>query len=267
MSTKSGLRGAGSLVVALVLGLGSKRAEASEASLAALVQRADHVLRGQTTAAILGMHVHTARYDRSYDIVYWSDDRGGTTRALIKVLGPARWRGHGTLKVGGSLSLYDPSSDRVTVLSGSMLGDSWMGSHFTNDDLVKETDLARDYRTSELKRWTAAAGGKDATFYSVLLEPTPRAPVAWNHQVLELYVQGGAVVPVREEFYRKKDKGEPARTLTFEDVKEMDGRTVPTRLVMHVAEPPGEYTELTYKKLKFDADVPAAKFSEQELRR
>jgi len=255
------------LVFALVPGLGGGVARAAEPPLVDLVRRADHVLRGQTTAAILTMHVHTTSYDRSYDVVYWGDERGGTRRALIKILGPARWRGHGTLKVGGSLSLYDPSSDRVTLLSGSMLGDSWMGSHFSNDDLVKETELGRDYVVKELEHWQAPAGGSDATFYRVLLEPTPRAPVAWDHQVLELYVQGATVVPVREEYYRKRDKAVPARTLTFEAVKDLGGRTVPTRLVMHVAESPGEYTELVYGKLKFDADVPVAKFSEQELRR
>jgi len=255
------------LLFTLAASVGGQPARAAEPPLVDLVRRADHVLRGQTMAAILTMHVHTKSYDRSYDLVYWSDDRGGTRRALIKILGPARWRGHGTLKVGGSLSVYDPSSDRVTVLSGSMLGDSWMGSHFTNDDLVKETDLGRDYVVKELKHWSASAGGKEATFYRVLLEPTPRAPVAWDHQVLELYVQGAAVVPVREEYYRKRDKGAPSRTLTFDTVKVMDGHLVPTRLLVRVAESPGEYTELVYGKLKFDADVPAAKFSEQELRR
>lgn len=265
MATKTGRHPWVSL--ALALGLWSGAARAAEPSLVDLVRRADHVLRGQTTAAILTMHVHTKSYDRGYDIVYWGDERGGTTRALIKVLGPARWRGHGTLKVGRSLSLYDPSSDRVTVLSGSMLGDSWMGSHFANDDLVKETDLARDYAVKELKRWSAPAGGKDATFYRVLLEPTPRAPVAWDHQVLELYAQGAAAVPVREEYYRKKDTAEPARVLTFDAVKDVDGRSVPTRLVMRVADAPGEYTELVYDKVKFDTDVPASKFTEQALRR
>jgi hypothetical protein len=264
MTTNQGFRTCIAFAVALAAGAAAPRVRAEE--LVDLVRRADHALRGQTTAAILKMHVHTKGFDRSYDIVYWGDERG-KSRALIKVLGPARWRGHGTLKVGSSLSLYDPSSDRVTVLSGSMLGDNWMGSHFTNDDLVKETDLGRDYTVRELKHWTAPIAGKDATFYRVRLDPTPRAPVAWDHQVFELYAQGSAVVPVSEEFYKKKDQPAPTRTLSFDAVKDMGGRIVPTRLVMRVAEPPGEYTELVYDKLKFDADVPAGKFNEQALRR
>jgi hypothetical protein len=252
---------------AAMLFLAPLPARAAGPTLTELVHKADHVLRGKTTAAVVAMHIHTASYDRSYSMVYWGDDRGGKSRALIKILGPARWRGHGTLKVGGRLSLYDPSTDRVTVLSSSMLGDNWMGSHFTNDDLVKETDLARDYHAQELKHWTAEIDGKDATFYRVELDPTPQAPVAWHHIVVELYTQGDAVIPTRDEYYRRAKQTTPTRVMTFSDVKTIDGRQLPTKLVMHVADKPGEYTELVYKKLRFDGNVPASKFTEQALRK
>jgi uncharacterized protein with von Willebrand factor type A (vWA) domain len=237
------------------------RAHAAD-KLTDLIHRADHVLRGKTTAALLKMHVHTKSYDRSYSMVYWADERGGKDRALIKVLGPARWRGHGTLKVENRLSLYDPSSDRVTVLSSSMLGDNWMGSHFTNDDLVKETDLAKDYRPHLLKTWTKGS----ARYYRVRLNPTPQAPVAWDHITVELYQEGSNVIPTRQEYFRRAKQKHPTRTMTLREVKEMGGRMLPTKLVMRVAAKPGEYTSLSYEKLKFDANVPSSKFTEQALR-
>lgn len=242
-------------------------AQAAEPSLSSLIHEADHVLRGKTTAALLDMHIHTKSYDRSYAMVYWGDEQGGHNRTLIKIVGPARWRGHGTLKVDGRLSLYDPSSDRVTVLSSSMVGDNWMGSHFTNDDLVRETELARDYRARELRRWQGEVAGKSATFYRVWLDPTPQAPVAWNHLVLEFYSQSGAVIPTREEYFRRAQQAAPTRVMTFSEVKPMAERDVPTRLRIEVAAQPGEFTELTYKTLRFDAAVPASKFTEQALRR
>ncbi len=251
---------------ALVFGVGSP-ARAATPLPSSLVQRADGVLRGKTTAALLEMHIHTKSQDRTYTLSYWGDDRGGTSRALIKILGPARFRGHGTLKVGGRLSLYDPSTDGITVLSGSMLGDGWMGSHFTNDDLVKETDLARDYHSRELKTWAANVDGKPVTFHRIQLEPTPQAPVAWNHIVFELFTRDDVVIPTREDFYRRATDAAPDRVLSFEDLKQMGGRLVPTRLTMRPANAPGEYTELIYKEVRFDADVPASKFSDQALRR
>jgi hypothetical protein len=260
------VRGWALAVVALFVALAVAAPASAAKSITELVHRADHVLRGKTTAALLTMHVHTKSYDRTYSMVYWGDERSSKSRALIKVLGPARWRGHGTLKIGGRLSLYDPSSDRVTVLSSSMLGDNWMGSHFTNDDLVKETDLAKDYVAHMEKTWVANADGKPARYYRVKLDPTPRAPVAWNHITVQLYEQGSHVIPTREEYYRRAGQKTPTRTLTMSDVKDMGGRLVPTKLVMHVAAKPGEYTELSYKKVRFDANVPASKFTEQALR-
>ena len=228
-----------------------------------LVHRADHVLRGKTTAALMKMRVHTKSFDRSYSMVYWADDHGSKNRALVKILGPARWRGHGTLKVGGRLSLYDPSADRVTVLSSSMLGDSWMGSHFTNDDLVKETDLEKDYRSTLEKTWTKGS----ARYYRVLLRPTPKAPVSWDRIVVTLYQDGDDVIPTGQEYFKKAKQTKPSRVMTFSDVKEMGGRRVPTKLLMRVTAKPGEYTELRYEKVKFDSKVPGEKFTEQALRK
>ena len=264
LTTRTTARGVG-IAAATALLLFTLPASAGK-SISQLVHRADHILRGNTTAALLKMHVHTSSYDRSYDMVYWGDERGGTSRGLVKVLGPARWRGNGTLKVGGRLSLYDPRSDRVTVLSSTMLGDNWMGSHFTNDDLVKETDLAKDYRPHLDKSWEADANGSPAHYYRIRLDPKPTAPVAWNHITIELYEQGASLIPTVEEYYRRVGEKRPTRTLTMTDVKEMGGRKVPTTLTMRVAAKPGEYTSLIYEKVRFDADVPGSKFTEQALR-
>ena len=228
-------------------------------SLTDLVHRADRVLRGKTSATVLKMQVHTAAYDRTYEMVSWEDERGD---ALVKILGPALWRGFGTLKLTNRLSMYDPGADRITVLSSSMLGQSWMGSHFSNDDLVKETDLARDYTARELKSYKGENG---ATFHEVELTPKPTAPVSWDHIVYRLYTDGKNVIPVEEQFFRRA--GQPAtRTLTLTDVGEIGGRLAPRVLTMTVADKPGEYTKLTYEKARFDAPIPAEKFSDQALR-
>jgi hypothetical protein len=232
-----------------------------------LVHRADFVLRGKTTAAVVHMDIHKPSYDRSYSMLYWDDSRGNADRVLVKILGPAQWRGQGTLKVDGKLTVYNPSSDRMTVLSGSMLGESWMGSHFTNDDVVKQTDLARDYVPRELRTWDAPTpGGAQAHFHLIELTAAPRAPVVWPKLQLELYADGTNVIPTKEMFFLRASDDKPVRTMTFTDVKTLGGRTVPTALTLTVASSPDEYTKLTYDTLKFDVEIPDSKFSEQALR-
>ena len=249
------------LSFALAVALGAASSAHAD-DLKDLVHRADYVLRGKTTAAVVHMDIHKASYDRSYSMVYWDD----ADRVLVKILGPAQWRGQGTLKAAGKLTVYNPSSDRMTVLSGSMLGESWMGSHFTNDDLVKQTDMARDYVAKELKAWDGqTAAGAKARYHLIELVPAPRAPVVWPKLQLELYVEGDHVIPTKEQFFFRAKDDKPVRTMTFSDVKTLGGRVVPSVITLDPANS-DEYTKLTYDTLKFDTAIPASKFTEQALR-
>lgn len=238
----------------------------AESSLEQLVRRADEVARGKTSAAIMTMEVKTKNYHRSYEIVAWDDSQGGD-KTLIKILGPVAYRGFGTLKLGEQLKLYDPKTNHVQVVGPSMLGGSWMGSHFTNDDLVKETRLSRDYNLKLVKKWHGTEVGRDATHYRVQMTPKPSAPVAWGRIDYELWEAGDAIVPMSAGYFRKAGDKAAARTLTFSGVKVMDGRTLPTVLVMRVASKPGEFTKITYNKLRLNVAIPENQFTEQALRR
>jgi len=226
-----------------------------------LVRLADMIMRGETSAAVFEMEIKTARYQRQYKVVAWDDHRKGE-KALIKILGPASWRGFGTLKIGEQLKIYDPKTNHVQRVGHSMLGDSWMGSHFSNDDLVKETRLDRDYTIKLEKKWS-----DDGTHYRVALKPKPTAPVAWGKIIYEVHQRGDEILPVRAEYYRKHGDAAAARTMTFSNVKMLGGRRVPATMTVRVARKPGEFTRITYTKLRLNIDVPANKFSEQALRR
>ena len=231
-----------------------------------LVRRADMVFRGKTSAAVLQMEVKTKTYERSFKIVAFDDARNGD-RTLIKILGPAAWRGHATLKIGDKLKLYDPKANHIQVVGHSMLGSSWMGSHFSNDDLVKETRLARDYDLKLNKKWTAAAPvGGSATYYLVDLTPKPTAPVAWGRIGYTLWENSDAIVPVRADYFRKAGDAAPSRSMVFSEVKKLADRWVPARMTVTLASKPGEHTTILYAKLKLDADIPDSKFSEQAMR-
>jgi hypothetical protein len=233
-----------------------------------LIHRADMVMRGTSSAGVFTMEIKTSSYRRAFKIVMWDDSSRKQERTLIKILGPALWRGNGTLKVGSQLKLFNPRTNHVTVVSHSMLGDSWMGSHFTNDDLVKETRLARHYHAKLLSsRKGKNEAGEQVTFHRVRLTPKPTAPVAWGKIVYDLWERGEVVMPTRATYFRKPQQKRGDRALTFSQVKKLGGRLVPSRMRMTVARKPGEHTSITYKTIKFDIKIPASKFTEQALRR
>jgi Outer membrane lipoprotein-sorting protein len=254
------------LAVIAFVGLGAAAARADDTATKALVDKADRIYRGTTSAAVFEMHVKTASYERSYEVVVWDDSRHGD-RALVKILGPALWRGFGTLKIGDSLKLYDPKSNRVTVVGQSMLGDSWMGSHFSNDDLVQETRLARDFDVKATGSHAGELAGQRGTFHDLDLTPKPTAPVAWGRIAYQVFEAGDLVLPVRADYYRKAADRKAVRSIVFDDVASVGGRTIPKTMTITVAAKPGESTSITYKTIKFDVAIPDSKFTDQALRR
>jgi hypothetical protein len=236
-------------------------------NLQALIQRADRIFRGTTSAAVMTMQVKTRSYERTYKLVDWDDSRGGSDKTLVKILGPTSWRGYATLKLGSQLKFYDPKTNHIQTVGSSLLGDSWMGSHFSNDDLVKETRLAVDYSLSLI----ASRPGKDSnggavTDYRIKLVPKPSAPVAWGRIEFELWTRDDIVMPVETGYFTRVADATPARMLTFSKVKELGGRLVPSVLEMRLTSKPGEFTRLTYEELRFDVAIPDSKFTEQALR-
>ncbi|CAG1018069.1 hypothetical protein BURC_02797 [Burkholderiaceae bacterium] len=241
---------------------------ADELPLGEWIHEAEHILRGKTSAAVMSMKIKKASYEREYDLLVLTDDRSDSGKVLMRMLGPALWRGNATLKVGDRISFFDPRTSRITVMGSSMLGDNWMGSHFTNDDLMRETDLARHYRYELLASQPATdESGAAVTQYRIQLTPLPQAPVAWGKVVYRLNVAADRrVYPLKLEYFRRADDAQPARTLDYGDLRMLGERKVPARMTMTLTDQPGEFTRIEYRKLKFDSPFSADDFSERALR-
>jgi outer membrane lipoprotein-sorting protein len=179
----------------------------------------------------------------------------GRDKFLAKILAPSQLRGMSTLKSGDNLWNYLPKMDRILKLGSSMMGGSWMGSHFTNDDLVKETDIRKHY---------TCVGHKDEGGDTVItVKPRPNAPVVWGKVVMR--IQRGTAIPIWSRFYDERDR--LSRTMRFEAVQTMGGRTFPTRMVLQPADAPSERTEVSFQRMKFDHRLDDSLFTLQGLKR
>jgi hypothetical protein len=144
-------------------------------------------------------------------------------------------------------------------IPSSMMMGSWMGSHFTNDDLVRESRLEDDY-TFELEE---RQGDDGSALYHLTLLPRPEAPVVWGKVVLE--IDQATYVPTWEEWY--DEEGTLVRRAVFEDIQDVGGRHVPMTMRIEPEDKPGEFTEITYQKIKFDVPIDDDFFSIQNLKR
>jgi len=215
----------------------------------------DDLWRGKNSHAKMTMTVKTKRYERTLKIEAWSE---GTEKSLMQILAPKKDRGVATLKVEKNIWNYLPKVNRVTKIPASMMMGSWMGSHFTNDDLVKESSFEKDYM-SELS-FTGSREGKE--IYEVTSMPRPEAAVVWG-KVVTIVTQKD-LLPLKALYY--DEEGVLARELVFLEPKQFGSRTVPAVLRLTSTEKPGEHTTVRYDSLTYDLKLPVDLFSLRRLR-
>ncbi|MGH7668295.1 MAG: outer membrane lipoprotein-sorting protein, partial [Gemmatimonadaceae bacterium] len=214
------------------------------------------LLRGTSSRGTVSMQIVTRQWKRTLDMDIWSL---GNDYALVRVTGPVKEAGTATLKVKNDVWNYLPRVDRTIRIPPSLMAANWMGSHFTNNDLVKESRLVVDYDIA-----LSYDGVRDGTkVWEFTLTPKPNAAVVWGH--IAMRVRQADLMPVWERYY--DDAGKLARTITFSDYKVMGGRMVPANLTVTPADKPDEHTTLTYQKLEFDVGLTPAFFSLRNLKR
>jgi outer membrane lipoprotein-sorting protein len=201
------------------------------------------------------MEIVTEHWSRSLEIRVWSL---GTEYALARVLAPAKEAGTATLKIDEEVWNYLPRVDRTIKVPPSLMMGSWMGSHFTNDDLVKDSRLIEDYEIE-----IAFEGRRDGVeVWEFALVPKPVAPVVWGKIVMQ--VRKRDKMPTWMRYYDERDRLE--RTMTLSEFRVMGGRLVPTVTDVIPADEPNERTTVRYEELEFDVGLSPDFFSLRNLR-
>jgi len=246
------------MVVALVAAAtaGRASAETPQEKAKRILERVDDMWRGESSEGTFTMEVKTERYTRKLSLVAWSK---GKDLSLVLIKAPIKEQGTATLKSGTSIYTYLPKTDKTIRLTSGMMMGSWMGSHFTNDDLVKESRMSDDYDAA-----ITFEGDKDGRpVYEFELIPKPDAPVVWGK--ITIMVLQDELMPIVSTYY--DEDMEQVRTMSFSDIKIMGGRKFPARLKITPVDKPGEYTEVIYEDMRFNIPLEDSLFSIASLRR
>lgn len=222
----------------------------------AIARQCDAALKGKTENGAASMTVRTPEWHRTLEMTFWYDYPDKT---FIRITAPAKDAGTGTLRLGSNMWTYLPAVERVIKIPPSLMLQSWMGSDFTNDDLVKESSLPTDY-THRIEGETTEEG--DAC-YRLIATPKPNAPVVWGKLVL--LIRKADYLPRREEFY--DDRGALQKTLYFDQIRKTGSRNYPMRWRMVSQSKPGHETTLTFSSLEFGRPISADVFTRQNLER
>jgi len=221
-----------------------------------ILNKVDDLWRGESSFAVVSMRVKTEHYTRAMRLEGWSK---GKEKTLFRVLEPLREKGTMTLKSGNHIYTYLPRTDRTIRLTSGMMMGSWMGSHLTNDDLVKEARLEEDYKAAIT--FEGVRDGRNIIEFTLV--PKPEAPVVWGKLLLTIMADG--YTPLVERYY--DEDMHLARTFTFSGMKMLGGLMRPAVLRVEPADKPDEYTEFIYEQLELNIPVSDAMFSKSSLKR
>lgn len=223
-----------------------------------VIEKMIHKLRGHVNVSDYSMTVTRPAWSRTLKMKVW-DDRTNS-RVFVRLLAPAKDAGTSFLRINYNLWNYLPSVEKVMKIPPSMMLQPWMGSDFTNDDLVKESSYIDDY-THEI---TGHENVDGEPVLKIELTPKANAPVVWGKVIY--WVREKDDIPVRQNFI--DEKGKLIKDLKFLDIKKMDGVMLPSRWEMTPVLKEGQMTVLLLDRIDFDPvpAVPESVFTEKNLR-
>ena len=227
--------------------------EATNLKALDLLKKIDELYRSDSSYGEMEMEVVTPNWTRTIGIKSWTR---GMKKTFMYITAPQKDEGITTLRLGNKMWNYFPKINKVMRVPPSMMMGSWMGSDFTNDDLVKESTFIDDYTGEFFK-------SGDLTFYHIRLKPKEDAISLWAK--IEISIDKKNNLPVKQVYF--DEKGRMARTMEFRDIKKLGGKFLPATLLMQVTSKPGRKTVIRYKKMDFDIKIPSNIFSIRNLQK
>jgi len=219
-----------------------------------IIQKAEDAIKGKSAYGKVEMIVETADFTRKMEMESWWV---GNDKALIVIKSPRREAGNKTLKIKNEMWNYLKNTETTIKIPPSMMLQSWNGSDFTNDDLVRESNLNDDY-------FQTLAGEENidnVLCWKIELKPKPDAPVVWGKLIY--WVRKADTLPSRIDYF--DEKGELIRYITFTDIKTFGGRKMPAVWTMFNNIKKNNSTVFKVLDMKFDINISDKVFSFQEL--
>ncbi|HBB91418.1 MAG: outer membrane lipoprotein-sorting protein [Bacteroidetes bacterium GWF2_49_14] len=229
----------------------------SQESLTArqIIDKADKNMQGESSISTMTMTVRRPTWERTIGFKNWGK---GHDLALTLVTEPAREKGQTFLKRGNDMWNYIPSIGRLIKLPPSMMSQGWMGSDYTNDDILNESSMVLDYNQELLG--TEEFGGFQC--YKISLVPLEESNIVWGKIIT--WVSQVDVLFLKSEYYDENQS--LVRTETAGDIKIMDGRKIPTRIEILPADEPQNQTIVTIQSIDFDVKLDDNFFSQQNMK-
>ena len=240
------------ITTGLLVALATQSLYANEAQ--DIVRAAINYWRGTSSVGEMTMTIHRPDWERSMSMRAWTQ---GADRSLVRVTAPKKDKGNGTLIDDNNMWSYSPKINRVIKVPSSMMGQSWMGSDFSNKDISRVDDIIDQYE----HRILGEEEQDGHTVYQIESIPHEDAAVVWGKEVLDIRDDN---VLVNHSFYDQD--GALVKVLVSLEIGDMGGRVVAIRQRMNKVDEPDEWTEIVVDSMEYDLELKDSLFTLSNLR-
>jgi outer membrane lipoprotein-sorting protein len=222
-----------------------------------IIRKADEKFNGEkTSTSIMAMTIVRPTWERTIEFKNWTS---GRDYALTLITAPARDKGQSFLKRENEMWNWNPTISRLIKLPPSMMSQGWMGSDYTNDDILKESSVVNDYDHQII----GEEEYEGRMCYKIKMVAKEDAAVIWGHQLR--WIDKKDFLFMKSELY--DEDGYLVRTELGSDIKAMDGRLIPTRIELIPAEEEGQKTIIEVREIEFNREIKDSFFSQQNMKR
>jgi outer membrane lipoprotein-sorting protein len=221
-----------------------------------IVEKSYNKMRGKNSYSQMEMKIVRPSWERTISFKTWTK---GTEYSLALITEPAREEGKTYLKRGNDMWSWSPSINRMTKLPPSMMSQGWMGSDYTNDDLINEASIVEDY--------THRIAGKDTlrgqACHKIELMPKEDAPVVWGK--IMMWISQEDYFELQIHYY--DEDGDLMKTHISSEIKTLGGRKIPSKYEIIPEEEENRRTIVEIKEMDFDVDYANHFFSQQNMKK
>lgn len=221
-----------------------------------IIRKADEKMQGLSNYTVLTIKIVRPTWEREMKMRSWSK---GTDYSMIIIDSPSKDKGTVFLKRKKEIWNWLPSIDKSIKLPPSMMMQNWMGTDFTNDDLVKQSSIVNDYD----QRIIGDSTIQGYNCYKIEMIPKEEAAVVWGRVII--FIEKENYLQMRVEYF--DEDAFLVNLMNFYDVKEMGGRIIPTRMEMIPADSPDKKTVMIYNSIEFDIKIEENYFTTQNMKR
>ena len=243
----------GVVLVAIALASVAAPAAGAEPSAGEIVRASIDNWRGLSSYGEMTMVIHRPSWERSMSMRSWTR---GSKQSLVRITAPKKDAGNGTLMVDNSMWSYSPKVNRVIKVPSSMMGQSWMGSDFSNKDVSRADDIVDQYDHTLLE--TEEHEGHSV--YVIESIPYEEAAVVWGKEVLKIRDD---FVLLSQDFYDQE--GALVKSMQSLEVGEMGVRQIAIRQRMAKVDSEDEWTEFIIENVEFDVEISDNVFTRSNL--